>query len=60
MAVAQTIPYDDLLQQLDISSLRELEDLIITHCFYPQLVKGKLDQKQRCLQASTSRRRCKA
>ncbi len=46
----QTIPYDDLLQQLEISSLRELEDLIITHCFYPQLVKGKLDQKQHCLQ----------
>ena len=46
----QTIPYDDLQQQLEISSLRELEDLIITHCFYPQLVKGKLDQKQHCLQ----------
>jgi len=48
--VMQTIPYDDLQQQLEISSLRELEDLIITHCFYPQLVKGKLDQKQHCLQ----------
>ena len=51
MCFAQTIPYDDLLQQLEISNLRELEDLIITHCFYPQLVKGKLDQKQHCLQA---------
>lgn len=44
------VRYEDLMQQLDISGLRELEDLIITDCFYPKLLKGNLDQKQRCLQ----------
>jgi len=38
------IPYTTLLTQLDISNLRELEDLII-ECIYSELIKGKLDQK---------------
>lgn len=42
--------YEELMQQLNMSGLRELEDLIITDCFYPKLLKGSLDQKQRCLQ----------
>lgn len=40
----KVIPYATLLQQLDISNLRELEDLII-ECIYQDLIKGKLDQK---------------
>ncbi len=39
------------MEELEIGSVRELEDLIITHCFYPRLVSGKLDQQQGCLQA---------
>ena len=31
-------------------SNRELEDLLISDCFYTGLIKGKLDQRQRCLQ----------
>jgi COP9 signalosome complex subunit 7 len=34
---------------LDISNVRQLEDLLITHCFYTGLIKGRLDQKGRCL-----------
>ena len=30
-------------------NVRELEDLLISECFYPGLIKGKLDQRQSCL-----------
>ena len=37
------------MSQLDIKNVRELEDLLISDCYYSGLLKGKLDQKQRCL-----------
>ena len=40
---SKVLEYQDLMQQLDIGSLRELEDLIID-CIYNELVEGKLDQ----------------
>lgn len=46
----QTIPYHLLQQQLDIATVRELEDFLITECFYDSILKGKLDQQQACLQ----------
>eukprot|EP00877_Chromochloris_zofingiensis_P010675 jgi/Chrzof1/5861/Cz16g18140.t1 len=53
----KVIPYDTLMQQLDIPTVRELEDFIITECFYSNILQGKLDQRQRCLQVhSTSSR----
>lgn len=42
------------MEQLDITNVRELEDLLITECFYAQLLKGKLDQCERCLHVSQS------
>lgn len=45
----KVIPYTVLLQQLDISNLRELEDLVI-ECIYQELIKGKLDQKYQQLE----------
>ena len=45
----QEISYARLLSCLEIENVRELEDLLISDCFYPGLLKGKLDQKQRCL-----------
>lgn len=45
----QKISYAKLMSQLEISNVRELEDLVISECFYPGLLKGKLDQRQRCL-----------
>lgn len=41
----QNVPYDHLMQQLSVSNVRELEDLLISDCFYPKLISGKLDQK---------------
>ncbi|PVF97538.1 hypothetical protein CPB86DRAFT_874012 [Serendipita vermifera] len=39
------LPYSNLLVDLEISSIRELEDLIID-AIYQNIVQGKLDQKQ--------------
>ena len=46
----QRLSYTDLMAQLDVQNVRELEDLLISECFYPGLIKGKLDQRQSCLQ----------
>ncbi len=48
--LVQTLTYSELTAQLGISSIRELEDLIITECFYKGIITGKLDQQRRCLQ----------
>ncbi|KAL6057772.1 COP9 signalosome complex subunit 7b [Balamuthia mandrillaris] len=48
-AVQKSIPYVRLLQELEISNVRELEDLIID-CIYAGLIRGKLDQKQQRFQ----------
>lgn len=45
----QVLPYNTLMQQLDIASLRELEDMLITDCIYPGLLDARLDQRQQQL-----------
>ncbi len=45
---SKDIGYDTLMTTLNIKDLRELEDLIID-CFYNELLKGKLDQKNKQL-----------
>ncbi|KAJ3122852.1 hypothetical protein HK098_002428 [Nowakowskiella sp. JEL0407] len=45
---SRILQYDHLLQQLDIPNVRELEDLIID-AIYQDIIKGKLDQKKKCL-----------
>ncbi|KDR68808.1 hypothetical protein GALMADRAFT_231131 [Galerina marginata CBS 339.88] len=45
------LPYADLLEALDISNVRELEDLIID-AIYLDLLNGKLDQKEEQLEVS--------
>lgn len=47
---SQVIPYEALQQQLDIPTVRQLEDFIITEGFYTNIIAGKLDQKKACLQ----------
>lgn len=37
------------MSKLGIPNVRQLEDLLITECFYVDLIKGKLDQEQSCL-----------
>lgn len=41
----QILPYSTLLAELEISTIRELEDLIID-AIYQDIVRGKLDQKE--------------
>ncbi|KAL5676650.1 hypothetical protein ACJX0J_012781, partial [Zea mays] len=43
------LPYDQLMQELDVSNVRELEDFLINECMYSGIVRGKLDQLRRCL-----------
>jgi len=43
------VPYELLLKELDLTNVRELEDLII-ECIYQGLIKGKLDQKRSALE----------
>jgi COP9 signalosome complex subunit 7 len=47
---SKVLPYDLLMQQLDISNVRELEDLLINDCMYTGIVRGKLDQRRRCFE----------
>ncbi|KAG2386528.1 hypothetical protein C9374_002272 [Naegleria lovaniensis] len=43
------LKYEDLMKDLDISNVRELEDLLID-CMYQGLLEGKLDQKYKCME----------
>jgi hypothetical protein len=49
---SKVLPYDLLMQQLNISNVRELEDLLINDCMYSGIVRGKLDQRRRCFEVS--------
>eukprot|EP00246_Nothoceros_aenigmaticus_P015149 TRINITY_DN6156_c0_g1_i1.p1 TRINITY_DN6156_c0_g1~~TRINITY_DN6156_c0_g1_i1.p1 ORF type:complete len:262 (-),score=36.07 TRINITY_DN6156_c0_g1_i1:326-1090(-) len=49
-ATSKVLPYDVLMQQLDVSNVRELEDLLINDCMYAGIVRGKLDQRRRCFE----------
>lgn len=42
-AQSRSIAYDALMKELEVSSVREIENLLI-ECFYGQLLQGKLDQ----------------
>lgn len=50
----QSIAYEELLAALDLSNIRELEDLLITDCFHSGIIKGKLDQRAQCLHVHES------
>ncbi|CAJ2651541.1 COP9 signalosome complex subunit 7 isoform X3 [Trifolium pratense] len=46
----KVLPYDQLMQELDVTNVRELEDFLINECMYAGIVRGKLDQLRRCLE----------
>lgn len=46
---SKVLPYDHLMQELDVTNVRELEDFLI-ECMYAGIVRGKLDQYRRCFQ----------
>ncbi|GAB4844288.1 COP9 signalosome complex subunit 7 [Ancistrocladus abbreviatus] len=47
---SKVLPYDQLMQELDVTNVRELEDFLINECMYAGIVRGKLDQLQRCFE----------
>jgi len=49
----KTLPYGLLLKELELSNIRELEDMII-ECVYQGLVSGRLDQKKAAFEVSSS------
>ncbi|KVH88301.1 hypothetical protein Ccrd_024180 [Cynara cardunculus var. scolymus] len=53
MGLFQVLPYDVLMQELDVVNVRELEDFLINECMYVGIVRGKLDQFRRCFQKVT-------
>ncbi|PSS35813.1 COP9 signalosome complex subunit 7 like [Actinidia chinensis var. chinensis] len=46
----KVLPYDMLMQELDVTNVRELEDFLINECMYVGIVRGKLDQLRRCFE----------
>ncbi|KAI9181016.1 hypothetical protein LWI28_010379 [Acer negundo] len=46
----KVLPYDQLMQELDVINVRELEDFLINECMYAGIVRGKLDQLKRCFE----------
>ncbi|KAI7748435.1 hypothetical protein M8C21_007593 [Ambrosia artemisiifolia] len=46
----KVLPYDVLMQELDVINVRELEDFLINECMYVGIIRGKLDQFRRCFQ----------
>ncbi|KAJ4848643.1 hypothetical protein Tsubulata_023489 [Turnera subulata] len=53
LSLAETnkvLSYDVLLEELEVPNVRELEDFLIDECIYSGIVKGKLNQLDRCLQ----------
>ncbi|XP_059633847.1 COP9 signalosome complex subunit 7 [Cornus florida] len=46
----KVLPYDVLMQELDVTNVRELEDFLINECIYVGIVRGKLDQFRRCFE----------
>ncbi|CAN1259134.1 COP9 signalosome complex subunit 7 [Linum perenne] len=46
----KVIPYDTLLEELEFSNIRELEDFVVDECVYVGLAKGKMNQLKRCFQ----------
>ncbi|WOK98697.1 COP9 signalosome complex subunit 7 isoform X2 [Canna indica] len=44
------LPYDELMEELDVSNVRELEDFLINECMYTGIIRGKLDQSRRCFE----------
>ncbi|CAN0908407.1 COP9 signalosome complex subunit 7 [Linum grandiflorum] len=47
---SKDISYDTLLDELEFSSIRELEDFLIDECVYAGIIKGDINQLSRCFQ----------
>ncbi|XP_021756400.1 COP9 signalosome complex subunit 7-like isoform X1 [Chenopodium quinoa] len=47
---SKVLPYDHLMEELDVTNVRELEDFLINECMYSGIVRGKLGQYRRCFE----------
>lgn len=52
-AKSKKIPYSVLIEELKVNNLRDLEDLII-EAIYTNLIKGKLDQSNSCIEIEST------
>lgn len=43
------LPYNTLLETLELPGVRALEDFVIQHCIYSEILKCKLDQANSCV-----------
>ena len=50
----QIVPYHALKDSTGLTDERQLEDFIITSCFYGGLVSGKLDPQRQCLRTHSA------
>lgn len=50
---SKKIPYSVLIEELKVNNLRDLEDLII-EAIYSNLIKGKLDQSNSCIEIEST------
>ncbi|KAF5744273.1 COP9 signalosome complex subunit 7 isoform X1 [Tripterygium wilfordii] len=46
----KVLPYDQLMQEIDVRNVRELEDFLINECMYAGVVRAKLNQLRRCFE----------
>lgn len=56
-SLQRTLHYNHLMEQLNFSTIRALEDFLISECIYPGLVKGRLDQEAKCMHVTECRPR---
>lgn len=47
--LVQILPYNALLETLELPGVRALEDFVIQHCIYSEILKCKLDQVNSCV-----------
>ncbi|KAJ6320700.1 hypothetical protein OIU78_015982 [Salix suchowensis] len=48
----KVLPYDQLMQELDVANVRELEDFLINECMYAGIVRGKARSAAKVLRGS--------
>ncbi|XP_027926964.1 COP9 signalosome complex subunit 7-like isoform X2 [Vigna unguiculata] len=47
-STSEVLPYDQLMQEIDVTNVSELQHFLIVECMYPGLVRGKLDHLRQC------------
>jgi COP9 signalosome complex subunit 7 len=40
------VPFSEFMEHLEFSSVKEVERFLVLHCIYPEIIRGKLDEKE--------------